>query len=62
LPRVTPQARATVIENVLTAHQVTGNGAWCSSGAAFLASLADAIPHYEKSVSIIVDHNEAGRT
>jgi hypothetical protein len=48
-------------EKVLTAHEATGAGAWCSGGATFLPALADAVPSYVETVSIIVDDNEAGR-
>jgi hypothetical protein len=49
------------IEDALNAHQATGLGAWAAGGAGRLPMLADAIPRYIESVTILVDDNEAGR-
>ena len=49
------------IEDALNAHQATGHGSWAAGGATRLPGLADFIPGYIESVTILVDDNEAGR-
>ena len=49
------------IEDALNAHQATGRGSWAAGGATRLPGLADFIPGYIESVTILVDDNEAGR-
>jgi hypothetical protein len=49
------------IEDALIAHQATGLGAWATGGAARLPALADHIPGYIESVTILADDDEAGR-
>jgi hypothetical protein len=50
------------IEDALNAHQATGRGSWAAGGATRLPVLADLIPEYIESATILVDDNEAGRT
>ena len=49
------------IEDALNAHQATGRGSWAAGGATRLPGLADFIPRYIESVTILVDDNDAGR-
>jgi hypothetical protein len=48
------------IENALSNYLNTGRGAWASGGASFLPKLADAVPDYVESVTIIVDNDPNG--
>jgi hypothetical protein len=50
------------IEDALNAHQASGRGAWAAGGAGRLPGLADFIPGYVESITVLVDDNEAGRT
>jgi DNA primase len=49
------------IEDALNAHQASGRGAWAAGGAGRLPKLANHIPRYIESATILVDDNEAGR-
>jgi hypothetical protein len=49
------------IEKVLAFHHATGLGAWAAGSASRLPSLADAIPSFVASVTILVDDDGAGR-
>jgi Toprim domain len=49
------------IEKVLAAHQVTGAGAWAATSAVRLPGLADLVPGYIETVTILVDDNDTGR-
>ena len=49
------------VEDALTAHELTGHGAWAAGGASRMPALADVIPAYIEIVTILVDDNEAGR-
>jgi hypothetical protein len=49
------------IEDALSAHEATGLGAWASGGAPFLPHLADAVPSYIETVTVIAHSDEAGR-
>ena len=48
------------IEDALTAHQVTGLGAWAASCAARLRALANAVPGYIECVTIYAHNDEGG--
>jgi Toprim domain len=50
------------IEDALNAHQITGRGAWAACSAGRLPKLADHIPNYIETITILVDDNDAGRT
>jgi hypothetical protein len=50
------------IEDALIAHQETGLGAWAACSAGRLPKLADHIPRYIESITVLVDDNTAGRT
>jgi hypothetical protein len=49
------------IEDALNAHQCSGRGAWAACSAGRLPKLAEHIPSYIESITILVDDNEAGR-
>ncbi|MEM0906183.1 MAG: toprim domain-containing protein [Pseudomonadota bacterium] len=49
------------IEDALSVHEATGLAAWAAGSAAHMAKLADAIPAFVETVTIIEDGNEAGR-
>jgi hypothetical protein len=50
------------IEDALTAHEVSGRGAWAAGSAGRLPALADAVPSYVDCVTVIVDDDGAGNT
>jgi hypothetical protein len=50
------------IEDALTDHDLTGRGAWAAASAGRMPGLADLVPSYVESVTILVDDNDAGRT
>jgi putative DNA primase/helicase len=49
------------VEDALSAHEATGLGAWASGGASFLPPLADAVPTYVETVTVVAHSDEAGR-
>jgi hypothetical protein len=49
------------IEDALAVHAATGLGAWAAGSASRLPALADAIPAYVETVTIMVDPDDAGR-
>jgi Toprim domain len=49
------------VEDALSSHIVSGRGAWAAGGAGRMPDLADKVPSYIESVTILVDDNEAGR-
>jgi hypothetical protein len=49
------------VEDALSNHLVSGRGAWCAGGASRLPHLADRVPAYIESVTVLVDDNDAGR-
>jgi hypothetical protein len=49
------------VEDALSAHDATGLGAWASGGAPFLPHLADAVPSYIETVTVVAHRDEAGR-
>lgn len=49
------------IEDALSVHEATGLGVWAAGAASFLPALADAVPTFIESVTIIVDDDPAGR-
>jgi hypothetical protein len=49
------------IEDALTDHDLTGRGAWAAASAGRMPGLADLVPSYVESVTVLVDDNEAGR-
>jgi Toprim domain len=49
------------IEDGLTAHQMTGLGAWAAGSAGFLPKLADAVPSYIEAVTIFAHADKAGQ-
>jgi hypothetical protein len=48
------------IEDALSAHEATGLGAWAAGSASFMPALAETIPSYIESLTILVDDNPAG--
>jgi hypothetical protein len=50
------------IEDALSAHAATGLGAWAAGTAGRLPAMADAIPDYVESVTIMVDADAAGES
>jgi hypothetical protein len=50
------------VEDALSAHEATGLGAWASGGASFLPHLADAVPDYVETVTVVAHRDEAGQT
>jgi hypothetical protein len=49
------------IEDALSVHQATGLGAWAAGTAGRLPAMADHIPDYVESVTIMVDADVAGQ-
>jgi hypothetical protein len=49
------------VEDALSSHIISGRGAWASGGADRMPALADKVPADIKSVTILVDNNDAGR-
>jgi hypothetical protein len=49
------------VEDALSAHEATGLGACASGGASFLPPLADAVPAYVETVTVVAHNDEAGR-
>jgi Toprim domain len=49
------------VEDALSNHLVSGRGAWAAGGANRMPALADRVPSYVESVTILVDDNDAGR-
>jgi putative DNA primase/helicase len=49
------------VEDALSAHEATGLGAWASGGATFLPNLADAVPSYIETITVVAHRDEAGR-
>jgi hypothetical protein len=49
------------VEDALSAHEAAGLGAWASGGASFLPNLADAVPSYVETVTVVAHRDEAGR-
>jgi Toprim domain len=48
------------IEDALSAHQATGLGAWAAGTAGRLPAMADSVPDYIESVTILVDADTNG--
>jgi hypothetical protein len=48
------------IEDALTAHAITGRGAWAAGSASRLPKLADVVPSYVECVTVLVDDDDAG--
>jgi hypothetical protein len=48
------------VEDALSVYQATGLGAWAAGSAAFLSSLADAVPDYVEAVTIFAHPDQAG--
>jgi hypothetical protein len=49
------------IEDALSTYEATGLGAWAAGAASRLPGLAEVIPEYVESLSILVDEDNAGR-
>jgi Toprim domain len=49
------------IEDALSAHETTGLGAWAAGTAGRLPAMADSVPDYIESVTVMVDDDENGR-
>jgi Toprim domain len=49
------------VEDALSIHLASGRGAWAAGGAGRMPDLADKVPDYVQSVTILVDDNDAGR-
>lgn len=49
------------IEDALTAHEATGLGAWAAGSAGRMPKLADVIPSYIESVTILAHDDQAGQ-
>jgi hypothetical protein len=49
------------IEDALSLHQATGLGAWAAGCASRLPALADAVPYYIESATVMVDDDQDGR-
>jgi putative DNA primase/helicase len=49
------------IEDALTAHQLTGLGAWAAGAAGFMPKLAAVVPDYIEAVTIYAHPDEAGQ-
>ena len=49
------------IEDALSVHEATGLGAWAAGSASRLPALADAIPSYVESVTIVADADKDGQ-
>jgi hypothetical protein len=50
------------IEDALSVHEATGLGAWAAGAASFMPALAAAVPEWIECVTIMVDHDDAGRS
>jgi hypothetical protein len=50
------------IEDALTGHEATGLGAWAAGSAVFKPALADCVPNYVETVTIIQDADDTGRS
>ena len=48
------------IEDALSAHQASGKGAWAAGAAARLPAMAQWVPSYVESVTLLVDTDESG--
>jgi hypothetical protein len=48
------------IEDALTAHAITGRGAWAAGSASRLPKLADVVPSYVECVTVLVDDDDPG--
>jgi hypothetical protein len=48
------------IEDALTAHMVSGRGAWAAGSAGRLPALGDVVPSYVQSITVLMDDDEAG--
>jgi hypothetical protein len=49
------------VEDALSNHVASGRGAWAAGGAGRMPDLADRVPAYIESVTILADNNDAGR-
>jgi hypothetical protein len=49
------------IEDALSVHEATGLGAWAAGSASRMPAIADAIPGYIESVTVVADDDAAGR-
>ena len=49
------------IEDALSVHQATGLGVWAAGSASCLPALADNVPCYVKTVTIVAHADEAGQ-
>jgi hypothetical protein len=49
------------IEDALTAHQMTGFGAWAAGSSGFMPKLADKVPSYIEAVTIFAHPDQAGQ-
>jgi hypothetical protein len=49
------------VEDALSNHIISGRGAWASGGADRMPPLADKVPSWIESATILVDGNDAGR-
>jgi len=49
------------IEDALTAHQLTGLGAWAAGAAGFMGALGAAVPDYIEAVTIFAHADKAGQ-
>jgi Toprim domain len=49
------------IEDALTAHQLTGLGAWAAGAAGFMGALGPALPDYIEAVTIFAHADKAGQ-
>jgi hypothetical protein len=50
------------IETALTAHQVSGMGAWAAASAGFMSALAPIVPDYIESITIPAEADPAGQS
>jgi hypothetical protein len=50
------------VEDALTNHLVSGRGAWATGGASNFPNIADKVPDYVESVTVITDGDVAGNT
>jgi hypothetical protein len=49
------------IEDALSVHAATGLGAWAAGSAGHMPALADAVPHFVDSVSVVADADRVGQ-
>jgi hypothetical protein len=49
------------VEDSLSAHEATGLGAWAAGCASFMPALADIVPNYIDSTTILADDDDDGR-